>query len=253
MKTLFTVEQLNFNYLSANEETPVLQNISFRAKEGEFIGIVGPSGCGKSTLLSILAGLQTPTSGSIIFTEGFDKTKDIGYMLQRDHLFPWMSIRENALLGPTLRKTRNAASEKLVDDMLQKYGLETFANQKPGALSGGMRQRVALIRTLANHPRLLLLDEPFSALDYQTRIMVSMDICSMIREQHKSMILITHDLSEAITLCDKIIVLSKRPATIIRTLHIHLTKQDESYLAARNAPEFNQYFSVLWEDLCHDT
>jgi len=246
LKTLFTVSGLTFQY---EKNKPILSDIDFDVKEGDFLAIVGPSGCGKSTLLSILAGLQSPSLGTISFAEGFDRKREIGYMLQKDHLFPWLTIKENALLGPTLRKTRTKEIENRIDELFEKYGLLQDKNKKPDALSGGMRQRVALIRTLANDPSLLLLDEPFSALDYQTRILVSMDICQLIREQHKTMLLITHDLSEAITLCNRIIVLSTSPSTVLRTLDISLTTADDSYLGARNAPEFNQYFSILWEDL----
>ena len=174
-------------------------------------------------------------------------------MLQRDHLFEWRTVYRNVTLGLEIQKQLTPERLKRIDRLLEEYGLDKFRDKRPSELSGGMKQRAALIRTLALEPQLLLLDEPFSALDYQTRLMVSADICRLIREAGKTMIIITHDLSEAISLADRIIVLSGRPAKVKREMHVHLTLNDDSPLAARNAPEFQDYFNQLWEDLTHET
>lgn len=255
MSNILELKKIGYSYHSLHGETVALQDISFGIKEGEFVAIVGPSGCGKSTLLSIIAGLLKPESGTIVVNnpDGSLHYPHIGYMLQRDHLFEWRTVYKNAILGleinHMLTKERLAHVEQLFID----YNLEKFKNKRPSELSGGMKQRAALIRTLAMDPQLLLLDEPFSALDYQTRLMVSADICQLIRNAGKTMIIITHDLSEAISLADRIIVLSKRPATVKKEIPIKLTLQDDSPLAARNAPEFSDYFKLLWEEMTNES
>lgn len=236
-----------FSYHNLNGETKALSDISFQVKQGEFLAIVGPSGCGKSTLLSIIAGLLKPESGQIILNKK-EETK-IGYMLQQDHLLEWRTIWKNILLGPEITGTLTKEKEELALKLLSDYGLYKFKDKKPCELSGGMKQRAALIRTMVMEPALLLLDEPFSALDYQTRLMVSADIGTIIRSSGITAILITHDLSEAISLADRIIVLSKRPATIKNDIPVHLTLPDNSLLAARNAPEFNTLFTMLWKEI----
>lgn len=236
-----------FSYHNLTGETSALTNISFQVKRGEFISIVGPSGCGKSTLLSLIAGLNTPESGDIVINNP-KKTK-IGYMLQQDHLFEWRTIFKNVLLGPEINKTLSTEKEAFALKLLHDYGLYRFKDKKPGELSGGMKQRAALIRTMVMEPELLLLDEPFSALDYQSRLMVSSDIGHIIRKAGITAILVTHDLSEAISLSDRILVLSKRPATIKKEIAVSLTLPDDSLLAARNAPEFQNYFSILWKEI----
>lgn len=236
-----------FSYHNLAGETQALKNISFQVKKGEFVAIVGPSGCGKSTLLSLIAGLSTPESGEILIN--LDNKNQIGYMLQQDHLFEWRTIKNNILLGPEINKTLTTQKEELALKLLKDYGLYKFKDKKPGELSGGMKQRAALIRTMVMEPSLLLLDEPFSALDYQTRLMVSADIGHIIKKAGITAILITHDLSEAISLSDRIIVLTKRPATVKREIPISLTLSDSSPLSARNAPEFKDYFSWLWKEI----
>ncbi|MBD5551550.1 MAG: ATP-binding cassette domain-containing protein [Lachnospiraceae bacterium] len=235
-------------------ETCALTDISFSVKKGEFIAIVGPSGCGKSTLLSLIAGLLTPESGKVLFPMlAADESPKIGYMLQHDHLFEWRTIYQNVILG--LEINHLCTPEKLakVETYLKDYGLWEFRDKRPSELSGGMKQRAALIRTLALEPELLLLDEPFSALDYQTRLQVSADISRIIRAEKKTALLITHDLSEAISIADRVIVFSSRPATVKIQIPIRLTLPDDSMLAARNAPEFSSYFNLLWEELHDDT
>jgi NitT/TauT family transport system ATP-binding protein len=246
MDILLNCKDVSFSYHSLTGETLALSHISFEVKKGEFLAIVGPSGCGKSTLLSIIAGLIAPELGEIELPDK-ENTK-IGYMLQHDHLLDWRTIYKNVLLGPEINRTLTPEKEEYALKLLTDYGLYRFRNKRPGELSGGMKQRAALIRTMMMDPELLLLDEPFSALDYQTRLLVSADIGSIIKESKKTAILVTHDLSEAISLADRIIVLSKRPATIKSCLDIKLTILDDGPLAARNAPEFKDYFTRLWSE-----
>ena len=239
-----------YSYHNLNGETKALSDLSFRIDRGEFVAIVGPSGCGKSTLLSLISGLLMPQSGEILLDK--EASAGIGYMLQQDHLFEWRSIWKNILLGLEISVTYSPQKKALAEKLLKDYGLYAFKDKKPNELSGGMKQRAALIRTMVMEPSLLLLDEPFSALDYQTRLMVSADICRLIRAAGKTMIIITHDLSEAISLADRIIILSGRPAVIKTEMPVKLTLTDDSPLAARNAPEFQLLFNRLWEDLTHE-
>lgn len=244
---ILACEDICFSYHNLNGETNALSHISFQVEKGEFLAIVGPSGCGKSTLLSIIAGLLKPESGSIVLNDP-DYLR-IGYMLQQDHLLEWRTIWKNILLGPEITKTLSPEKEALALKLLSDYGLLKFKDKKPGELSGGMKQRAALIRTMVMEPGLLLLDEPFSALDYQTRLMVSADIGNIIRASGITAILITHDLSEAISLADRILVLKRRPATIKKEIPIHLTLKENSPLAARSAPEFQDLFTLLWKEI----
>ena len=255
MNPVLKVRDVCLSYHTLSGETPALSHISFDLMPGEFLSIVGPSGCGKSTLLNLIAGLLTPEHGSITLggRPVSSGSAAVGYMLQKDHLLEWRSIYKNILLGLEIRKELTPEKLAHAEALLQTYGLDRFRDARPSQLSGGMRQRAALIRTLALDPQLLLLDEPFSALDYQTRLMVSADICRLIRQAGKTMIIVTHDLSEAISLADKVYVLSARPATIKAVLPIRLTLPDASPLAARNAPEFPYYFKQLWEELTDET
>lgn len=256
---ILILDKLDYSYHTLSGEIKALENISFKILPGEFIAIVGPSGCGKSTLLNIIAGQITDYVGTLNFysTSPYsrqDKSANIpiGYMLQHDHLFPWRTIFQNVCLGLEIKNAMTKENMDYINSLLTKYGLYDFKDQKPSQLSGGMRQRAALIRTLALNPQLLLLDEPFSALDYQTRLQVSGDIGNIIRENHKTAILVTHNLSEAISLADKIIVLTKRPGTVKKIVDISLTITDPSPLGYRSAPEFNEYFNEIWEDLCDE-
>ena len=255
MPNIIELKNIGYSYHSLLGETPALQDISFGVKEGEFVSIVGPSGCGKSTLLSIIAGLIKPEAGTIAVNnpDGGLHYPRVGYMLQRDHLFEWRTVYKNVILGLEINNMLTEERLSYVNQLLFDYNLDSFRNKRPSELSGGMKQRAALIRTLALEPQLLLLDEPFSALDYQTRLMVSADICQLIRKTGKTMILITHDLSEAISLADRVIVLTKRPATVKKEINISLTLPDNSPLAARNAPEFPNYFNQLWEEMTNES
>ncbi len=242
------LQDICFSYHSLMGETEVLKDISFSVKEGEFIAIVGPSGCGKSTLLNIICGLIKAKDGNCILPE----QSTVGYMLQHDHLFEWRTIYENVTLGLEIQKKMTTENTDYVLYLLESYGLLDFKDKRPSELSGGMKQRAALIRTMALHPKILLLDEPFSALDYQTRLMVSSDIGKLIKSNHKTAILVTHNLSEAISLADRILVLSKRPSTIKKDIKVHLTIPDDSLLGYRQAPEFQDYFNEIWELLIHE-
>ncbi|MGN1205181.1 MAG: ABC transporter ATP-binding protein [Lachnospiraceae bacterium] len=254
-KPLLEAKNISYSYHSLHGETKALQSVSFAIYPGEFVAMVGPSGCGKSTLLSVIFGLLSPESGEITFhnRDSDDAPPRIGYMLQHDHLLEWRSIYDNAVLGLEIAGRMNRENTESVLQMMKDYGLYRFKDKKPSELSGGMKQRAALIRTLALNPELLLLDEPFSALDYQTRLMVSADICEIIRSKAKTALLITHDLAEAISLADRVLILSKRPTTVKYDIPIHLTLKDHTPLAARNAPEFQYYFNLLWEAMTDET
>ena len=245
------VKNLSYSYHTPEGETRALSRISFDVQDGEFLAVVGPSGCGKSTLLSLLAGLLRPEEGEI-FIDGVPRRESravIGYMLQKDHLFEWRSILDNVSLGPEIRRSLTGPVREELRTMLDTYGLLPFAHARPSQLSGGMRQRAALIRTLALKPDILLLDEPFSALDYQTRLEVCDDISTIIRTQKKTAVLITHDLSEAISAADRVLVLTSRPARVRSVLEISFSPEYDRPLARRNAPEFSSYFNLLWKEL----
>ena len=241
--TILQLQDICFSYHSLLGETDVLRNISFTVKEGEFVAIVGPSGCGKSTLLNIICGLLDAKHGKRLIPAG----TSIGYMLQHDHLFEWRTIFDNVTLGLEIQNKMTTENVNYVLSLLDSYGLIDFKDKRPSELSGGMKQRAALIRTLALHPQILLLDEPFSALDYQTRLMVSSDIGKLIRHTNKTAILVTHNLSEAISLAARVLVLSTRPSSIRKDMNIHLTLPDDSLLGYRRAPEFQDYFNEIWE------
>ncbi len=211
--------------------------------------MVGPSGCGKSTILSLISGLLKPVSGYITFyTEDFS-TPRVGYMLQHDHLLEWRNVYKNIMLGLEIQKKQTPENMKFADKLLNKYNLSNVKKQKPSALSGGMRQRIALIRTLATQPDLLLLDEPFSALDYQTRLNISKDVREIIKSENKTAILVTHDISEAISMADVVIVLSKSPCHIKDILPVEFEKNGITRDEIRNSKLFQQYFDRIWEEM----
>lgn len=251
MEQVLELKHIHYTYHTLDGETPALTDISFSLNKGEFIAIVGPSGCGKSTLLSLISGLLTPEKGLIKINGKYlrESTTNIGYMLQHDELFEWRTIYHNVLLGLEVQHMMSAKSKARAHDLLDVYGLQNFEHAKPSELSGGMRQRVALIRTLVLEPDILLLDEPFSALDYQTRLNVGDDIGQIIRREEKSAILVTHDLSEAISLADRVIVLSGRPASIQQTISLIFDLAADTPMNRRNSQEFKTYFNLIWKEL----
>ena len=252
MIPLLTLSDVCYSYHELSGETKALENLSFTVNPGEFIAIVGPSGCGKSTLLSMIAGLIHPASGNILLNGSSvtNSSSRIGYMLQKDHLFEWRSVLSNILLGLEILKRVDDTSRAKAMEMLKTYGLDAFADAKPSQLSGGMRQRAALIRTLVLEPDLLLLDEPFSALDYQTRLTVADDIWSILKKEQKTAILVTHDLAEAISMADRVLVLSSRPGRLLKDLPLHFEDlETDSPVNRRNAKEFKSYFNLLWKEL----
>ncbi len=253
MSDILSFEHISYSYHGVYGETLAIDDLSFSVKDGEFLAVVGPSGCGKSTLLSIIAGLIEPDSGRVLIqgTEREKSAVNIGYMLQRDQLLDWKNTWQNAALGLSIRKQKNDSDKiMLLNHLFQTYGLVSFEKSRPSELSGGMRQRVALIRTLLMEPDLLLLDEPFSALDYQTRLEVSDDIWKIIKKEKKTAILITHDISEAISMGDRVLVLTARPAMLKRDIPVRLTFSDEvTPFKARSTPEFQDYFNEIWEEL----
>lgn len=241
---IMDIKDISKSYYTNKDEIKAIENFSYNVEKGKFIAIVGPSGCGKSTLLSIIGGLEEKTGGKI---KKDDKLK-IGYMLQEDALFPWKNILDNCLIGLKIKKELNNESKNRVINLLKKYGLDSFKYKYPNELSGGMRQRVALIRTLAINPDLLLLDEPFSALDYQTRLAVADDVYKIIREEEKTLIIVTHDLAEAISIADEIIVLSNRPSTIKKIIKINLPIKDTP-INNRKQKEFSKYYEEIWKEI----
>ncbi len=245
MNNVLEVKDLSKTYYTIKGEIKALDNISFNVKEGEFLVMVGSSCCGKSTLLSIIANLDSLSKGDIKWNK---KQPVIGYMLQNDALFPWLTVFDNALLGLKINNKDNKESREYVNSLLDNYGLKHFKNKYPKELSGGMRQRVALIRTLAIKPDILLLDEPFSALDYQTRLSVSKDVYEIIKKENKTVIMITHDIAEAISLADRILVFSKRPAIIKDVYKLDFNDIDDP-IKKRSSKEFNNYYQSIWKDL----
>jgi len=251
LEYIVEVKNVGMKYQSLNGEINALEDITFNVEKGEFVSIVGPSGCGKSTLLSLLSGLLQPTSGTIRIN-GKPVTKasgQVGYMLQKDHLFEWRTIFQNVCLGLEITKSLNSENKEYVINLLKTYGLYEFKDKYPDQLSGGMRQRAALIRTLATKPDILLLDEAFSALDYQTRLAVTEDIYAIIKKENKTAILVTHDISESISMADRVIVLTQRPAVIKNIHKIEFSCPNRTPISCREAPEFRNYFNSIWKEL----
>ena len=244
MNEIVKVTDLCQTFYTKEGELEVLRNISFSLYEGEILTLLGPSGSGKSTILNALTKLLTPTGGNI------NINGKIGYMFQKDHLLEWRNIMDNITIGLEIQNNKTEENIKRVERLLKTYGIWEYRNMYPKELSGGMRQRVALIRTLAVNPDILLLDEPFSALDYQTRLIVSDDVYRIIKNENKSAILVTHDISEAISISDKVAILSKIPSTIKNIYDINLNLNEEKTpLLVRKVPEFQKYFDLLWKEL----
>lgn len=251
MSKILEVKNVSKKYQNKDNEILALENVNFQINQGEFTSIIGPSGCGKSTLLSIIAGLENKSSGEIyIENNKIDGiSSEVGYMLQKDCLLEWRNILSNTLFGLEIKGKKNKENIEYAKNLLKKYHLYEFINKFPSELSGGMRQRVSLIRTLAVKPKLLLLDEAFSALDYQTRLMVTNDIYSILRKEGITALIVTHDISEAISMSDKILVLSKRPGTIKSIHKIDFEISQRTPLNCRENPKFSEYFNILWKEL----
>lgn len=246
-----SIQNVSMKYQSPEGEIEAIKNISLDIAQGEFISIVGPSGCGKSTLLNIVAGLIKSSDGKVFVNnkQVIGPTSMVGYMPQSDQLFEWRTIWQNIILGLEVQKKVNDENKAFVEKLLKNYGLYEFRDKYPSQLSGGMRQRAALIRTLAIRPDILLLDEAFSALDSQTRLIVTDEVKQIIQKENKTSMLVTHDLSEAISMADKVIILTKRPGTIKSAYKIHLTCNSKTPLGCREAPEFRDYFNQIWKEL----
>lgn len=242
------INNLSKTYYTPKKEILAIDDLSINVKENEIVAIVGPSGCGKSTLLNILGGFEDKNAGEIIYPDG---DKKIGYMFQTDCLFEWLTILDNCLLGLKIQNNLTKENKKYVLELLNNYGLGEFINSYPSNLSGGMRQRVALIRTLATKPDILLLDEPFSALDYQTRLAVADDVYDIIKKEHKTTIIITHDIAEAVSIASRVIVFSDRPAKIKKIFEINLTDASTP-MNNRSCQEFNKYYKEIWRSIDHN-
>lgn len=243
IKKILSINNLSKTFYSLTDEIKVLDNISFDVLQNDFIGIIGPSGCGKSSILNIISNLDTKYKGTIK-----KQNIKIGYMFQEDTLFDWLTVYENIILALKITKSNTKENQNYVKNLLKKYNLYKFKNKYPHELSGGMKQRISLIRTLSYKPDILLLDEPFSALDYQTRIKISEDVYNIIKNENKTAIIVTHDIEEAIALCNKVIVLSNRPTTIINTHIIKLDNQTQK----RNTKEFSYYYNQIWKEIQND-
>ena len=241
---ILEVKNLNKTYHTLKKEIIALEDISFSVNKGDFISIVGPSGCGKSTILSILSGLLNKSSGDV----NMNKNITMAYMLQDDCLLPFKTILENCLIGLEINNKLNNENKEYVINLLNTYGLGEFINSYPSNLSGGMRQRVALIRTLAIKPDILLLDEALSALDYQSRLAISDDLYKIIKQEGKTAIMVTHDIGEAISISNKVIVLTKRPAKVKNIYEIKYSNRSTP-MNNRNSKEFSKYFDLIWRDL----
>ena len=248
------VKNIQVIYQSPKEETVAVRDVSFSVQKGEFVSIVGPSGCGKSTILSCMAALNRQQGGVITLNGGdIHHSRDkIGYMLQSDNLMPWRSIWRNVLTGLEIRHCLDAENLDYARALLKKYDLWQFREAFPSQLSGGMRQRVALIRTLALKPEVLLLDEAFSALDYQTRVNVSCDVYEILRRENKTLVMVTHDIPEAVSMSDKVIVLSKRPAVVKKEVNINLGSKTDNPIKRRTHPQFQSYFNSIGGELMTD-
>lgn len=251
MKEILNLKNIRKTYQSKNGEIEAISGISFAVNEGEFISIIGPSGCGKSTLLSIIAGLEEKNEGEIYIDGELSQgiSPKIGYMLQKDSLLEWRTILNNVMFGLEIRHIRNKENEEYAIELLKKYGLYEFKDKYPSQLSGGMRQRVSLIRTLSVRPKILLLDEAFSALDSQTRMMVTNDIYSILRQEGITALIVTHDISESISMSDRVFVLSNRPAKIKQIHSIDFEIQNRTPINCRKSPKFSEYFDSLWKEL----
>ncbi|OEH54060.1 spermidine/putrescine ABC transporter ATP-binding protein [Oceanobacillus sp. E9] len=249
--SFLTLEHVTHYYFSKESYVKALDNISFTMKEGEFVSLLGPSGCGKSTLLSIIAGIIPQTQGQVRLQqeELIKQNQAIGYMLQQDYLFPWKTIIENVLIGPKIHNNITDEIKQYANTLLSEVGLKDIESKYPSELSGGMRQRVALVRTLINDPKILLLDEPFSALDYQTKLKLEDLVSNLLKTYKKTAVLVTHDIGEAIAMSDRIILLDSHPGSIAKIYDVPLELRDETPFNVRKHPKYQLLFDKVWEQL----
>ncbi|WML25230.1 ABC transporter ATP-binding protein [Neobacillus sp. OS1-33] len=249
--SFLTVQNIHHTYFTKSSATTALSNISLTVEEGEFVSLLGPSGCGKTTLLSIISSLLKPTQGTVLLENKPVTTakSQIGYMLQQDYLFPWKTIEENILMGLKLSKQLNQNTKAAALRLLNQIGLTGVEKQLPRQLSGGMRQRVALVRTLATEPKLLMLDEPFSALDYQTKLKLEDLVSQTLDEFGKTAILVTHDIGEAIAMSDRVFLLSPSPGRIYKTFTMPEELRNISPFEARNHEAYSSIFQTIWKEL----
>lgn len=249
--SFLTLDKLSHHYFSEKSYTQALDNISLSINEGEFISLLGPSGCGKSTILSIIAGIVPQTSGDVIFKgkQLKETNLSIGYMLQQDYLFPWKSILQNILIGPKISRSITSETKSKAQALLDEVGLHNVIDAYPGSLSGGMRQRVALVRTLITDPNVLLLDEPFSALDYQTKLKLEDLVFQLLQSYKKTSVLVTHDIGEAIAMSDRIILMSSNPGRIAKTFDVPIEIRTITPFEARKHPKFQILFERIWKEL----
>ena len=249
MEKLLEINGVSLTYQTPKDEITAIKDLSFYCNRGDFMSIIGPSGCGKTTVLSLIAGLISPTSGEIVISgkKYYKSRQNLGYMLQKDELFPWRTIEKNIYLPLEIKKIKTKAAKENAINLLKKYSLFDFKDNYPDELSGGMRQRAALIRTLVSDPKLLLLDEPFSALDAQTRLSVCDDVYKIIKSEQKTAILVTHDISEAISMSDVIVVLTARPAKVKSVFVPNI--EGDSPIRKRESPDFGVWFEKIWKEL----
>jgi NitT/TauT family transport system ATP-binding protein len=249
MQIQLSIDSVNKSFPSKGGSLPVLNGLTFEVYEKDFVSIIGPSGCGKSTIFNIIAGLLEADSGDLIYRG--QKVKSlrgkVGYMMQKDLLFPWLSVLDNVLLGLKVRGVDPKESHNTAREYLSRFGLSGFEKAYPQTLSGGMRQRVALIRTLVMDPEILLLDEPFSALDYQTRLYLEGFLLDAVATFEKTVILVTHDIDEAVALSKRVVALSGRP-TSVKNIH-QIEIERSSPIDARSHKNFGEYFHTLCSEL----
>jgi NitT/TauT family transport system ATP-binding protein len=241
----------SYAFPGRREAVEVLRDVSFACREDEIVAVIGPSGCGKSTLLSLATGLRTPTSGEVL-VEGravSGPSQALGMLFQQSTLLPWRSVQENVELGLEIRGERPALRRQRATTLMRQYGLAGFERKFPHALSGGMQKRAALAQTLAMEPKILLLDEPFAALDAQTRLVIENDVVKICRAGRRTMLLVTHDIAEAISMADRIVVLSKRPATVKEIFDIPFSRDAKSVADVPGMTEFTTYFRRVWDAL----
>jgi len=246
-----SIEKVSHTYFTKESATTAIENITLSVQDGEFVSLLGPSGCGKTTLLSIIAGLIKPTEGTVkIENKQIEAARSlIGYMLQQDYLFPWKTIEENVLVGLKITSSLNEQNKKNAIQLLEEIGLKGVERYYPSQLSGGMRQRAALVRTLATNPKILLLDEPFSALDYQTKLKLEDLVSHTLKEYKKTAILVTHDIGEAIAMSDRIVLLSANPGKIAKTFHVPDELKHQTPFNARQHPTYSDLFQMIWKEL----